>query len=62
MAKMVWQLAIPHFALGLSLGIVDASLMPLLACLADDNHHAGYGVVYSLAQTSVALAYSIGNW
>jgi hypothetical protein len=36
--------------------------MPLLACLADENHHAaGYGVVYALAQTAVALAYSFGK-
>ncbi|OXA61420.1 Synaptic vesicular amine transporter [Folsomia candida] len=60
LAKLVWQLTLPHFALGLSLGIVDASLMPMLACLADEYHQAGYGVVYALAQTSVALAYSIG--
>lgn len=61
MAKKVWQLTLPHFILGLGLGIVDASLMPLLARLADDKYHAGYGAVYALAQTSVALAYSLGK-
>ncbi|CAL8087193.1 unnamed protein product [Orchesella dallaii] len=59
-ANKVWKLAFPHFTLGLGLGIVDASLMPLLARIADDKYHAGYGAVYALAQTSVALAYSLG--
>lgn len=46
--------------LGIGLGIVDASLMPLLARIADEKHHSGYSAVYALAQTSVALAYSFG--
>lgn len=62
MSAHVWQLAVPHFVLGLGLGIVDASLMPLLAKLADESYHAGYGAVYALAQTSVALAYSSGKY
>ena len=61
MGKYIWQLALPHFTLGLGLGIVDASLMPLLAKIADENYHAGYGSVYAVAQTSVALAYSLGS-
>jgi len=60
--RAVWQLSFPHFTLGLGLGIVDASLMPLLACFTDDmRHEASYGTVYALAQTSVALAYSLGR-
>lgn len=35
--------------------------MPLLARIADEKYHAGYGAVYALAQTSVALAYSLGK-
>jgi len=60
MASTVWQLAMPHFFLGIGLGIIDASLMPLLARLADERYEAGYGAVYALAQTAVALAYSTG--
>ena len=36
--------------------------MPLLARLADEKHQAGYGAVYALAQTSVALAYALGTY
>ena len=60
MAKSIWQLTLPHFGLGLGLGIVDSSLMPLLAKLVGDRHIGAYGSVYAVAQTAVSLAYGIG--
>lgn len=54
------QYAVTRF-LGIGLGIVDASLMPLLASFADSRQQANYGTVYALAQTAVALAYSLGS-
>ena len=60
LAKSIWQLTLPHFGLGLGLGIVDSSLMPLLAKLVGDRHIGAYGSVYAVAQTAVSLAYGIG--
>lgn len=56
----MWDLIFPHYFLGMGIGMVDSSLMPLLAQLADANHESDYGSVYALAQTSVSLAYSLG--
>lgn len=60
----------PHFGLGLGIGIVDAALVPLLAKFVDDilfheeptsfnqvNPILRYGNVYAIQQTSVSLAY-----
>ncbi|KAF4529701.1 hypothetical protein B566_EDAN016652 [Ephemera danica] len=61
-AKTVLQLAAPHLGMGLGIGIVDASLVPLLARLVDscDTYNARYGSVYALQQAAVSLAYALG--
>ncbi|KAG8177856.1 hypothetical protein JTE90_027122 [Oedothorax gibbosus] len=56
----VLQLVIPHFGLGLGIGVIDASLMPLMAHLVDTRYTALYGSVYAVAEIAVCLAYSIG--
>ena len=61
MAKTMWGLVIPHWMLGLGIGVVDSSLMPLLAVLVDqEGHGSAYGSVYAIAQTAVSLAYGLG--
>lgn len=73
-AKTVSSLIIPHFCLGLGIGILDTSLVPYLARLADtitgssddssevtDDSASNYGSVYAIQQTAVSLAYSIGE-
>lgn len=74
-AKTVSSLIIPHFGLGLGIGILDTSLVPYLARLADtvtvnyddssevteDQSSSNYGSVYAIQQTAVSLAYSIGE-
>ena len=57
----MWGLVLPHFGLGLGIGVVDSSLMPLLARLVEvDGHGGAYGPVYAVAQTAVSLAYGLG--
>ena len=56
----MWQLILPHFGLGLGLGVVDSSLMPLLAKLVEDRHVGAYGSVFAVSQTAVSLAYGLG--
>lgn len=71
-AKNVSNLIIPHFCLGLGIGILDTSLVPFLARLTDtimmqgneaenDDVASNYGSVYAIQQTAVSLAYSIGE-
>ncbi|CAH1132001.1 unnamed protein product [Ceutorhynchus assimilis] len=60
MANTMMQLAIPHFGLGLGVGAVDASLVPLLANFVDDQGSNQYGPVYAFQQAAVAIAYSFG--
>ncbi|GLV32855.1 portabella [Carabus blaptoides fortunei] len=59
-ASTVKQLIIPHFGLGLGIGILDASLVPLLANIVDSKHSSQYGAVYALQQVAVSMAYSLG--
>jgi DHA1 family solute carrier family 18 vesicular amine transporter 1/2 len=71
-ATTVSSLIIPHFCLGLGIGVLDTSLNPYLARLADtitQNYNnidsneedvpSNYGSVYAIQQTAVSLAYSI---
>ncbi|KAH8326185.1 hypothetical protein KR067_003232 [Drosophila pandora] len=69
-ATTVAQLLLPHFALGLGIGVIDAALVPLLATFVDatlaqeDQSEAStsmssYGTVYAIQQTSVSLAYCL---
>ncbi|CRK88770.1 CLUMA_CG002602, isoform A [Clunio marinus] len=71
-AKTVTSLIIPHFCLGLGIGILDTSLVPYLARIADsvitsaddcsevsDVSASNYGNVYAIQQSAVSLAYSI---
>ncbi|XP_023226940.1 synaptic vesicular amine transporter-like [Centruroides sculpturatus] len=59
-AVHVTHLLLPHFGIGLGIGVADAALMPLLASLVDKRHVSVYGSVYALAQVAVSLAYSLG--
>lgn len=72
-ARTVSNLIIPHFLLGLGIGVLDTSLVPYLARLADSltsneetlesqgESNASYGSVYAIQQTAVCLAYSVGE-
>ena len=46
----MWHLVLPHFGLGLGIGVVDSALMPLLAFLVDERKSGAYGAVYAIAQ------------
>ncbi|XP_063609348.1 synaptic vesicular amine transporter-like [Penaeus indicus] len=59
-ARSMLALSGPHLLLGLGVGTVDATLMPLLASLVDSRHAADYGAVYAIAEAAVALAYGLG--
>ncbi|XP_064602842.1 synaptic vesicular amine transporter-like [Liolophura sinensis] len=54
------HLILPHFGLGLGLGIIDAAIMPHLALLVDTRHVSVYGSVYAISQLGVCLGYALG--
>ncbi|XP_058813841.1 synaptic vesicular amine transporter-like isoform X2 [Topomyia yanbarensis] len=69
-AVTVVGLLLPHFGLGLGIGVLDAALIPLLATIVDsqcssDNESdicdssPNYGAVYAIQQIAVSLAYSL---
>ena len=52
-ATSILGLALPHFMLGLGIGIIDSALMPLLATLIDEEEHGkAYGSVYAIGGRS----------
>ena len=51
----MWHLVLPHFGLGLGIGVVDSALMPLLAFLVDERKSGAYGAVYAIAQVWLLL-------
>ncbi|XP_064630887.1 synaptic vesicular amine transporter-like [Lineus longissimus] len=59
-ATQMPHLILPHFGFGFGIGIIDASMMPLLALLVDQRHVAMYGSVYAIAQVAISLAFAIG--
>ncbi|KAL3268375.1 hypothetical protein HHI36_007491 [Cryptolaemus montrouzieri] len=56
----VSQLSLPHFGIGLSVGVIDAILVPYLATLMESKRSTKYGSVYTLQQMAVSLAYCLG--
>lgn len=70
-ATSISGLLVPHFALGLGIGAIDAALVPLLASAVDgkysdndsiaSNTISNYGAVYAIQQMAVSLAYSVGK-
>lgn len=66
-------LQIPHFGIGLGIGVLDAALVPYLSsridskysgggcysdCSSNDAFPSSYGTVYAIQQMAVSLAYS----
>ena len=55
-ATSILGLALPHFMLGLGIGIIDSALMPLLATLIDEEEHGkAYGSVYAIGGRSQTM-------
>lgn len=62
LAGSVGSLTLPHLGIGVGVGTVDASLLPLLATYVDANRpDAHYASVYALVQCAVAGAYCAGR-
>ncbi|CDS42549.1 synaptic vesicular amine transporter [Echinococcus multilocularis] len=59
-SKRLGHLIVPNFGLGLSMGMVDASMMPQMGILVDLRHVAVYGSVYAIADVAFCLGFAFG--
>lgn len=59
-AKTLPVLVAPLFALGFSVGIVDASMAPALAFLVDTRHAPVYGSVFAIADFAASVGFAFG--
>ncbi|GJQ80384.1 hypothetical protein Trydic_g12245 [Trypoxylus dichotomus] len=60
LSTTISDLSLPHFGLGLGVGAVDATLVPLMASLADLQGSSHYGPIYAFQQATVSMAYCFG--
>ena len=56
------QLILPNAGIGLSLAMVESSILPFLGYLVDIRHSAVYGNVFAIADTAFCLSYFLGNF
>ncbi|CAI5455246.1 unnamed protein product [Caenorhabditis angaria] len=53
-------LVIPNGLLGFSIGMIDASMFPLMGYLVDIRHVGVYGSIYAIADAAFCFAFAIG--
>uniref|UniRef100_A0A8R1E0R6 MFS domain-containing protein n=2 Tax=Caenorhabditis japonica TaxID=281687 RepID=A0A8R1E0R6_CAEJA len=59
-ATSVTGLIIPHGLLGFSIGMIDASMFPLMGYLVDIRHVGVYGSIYAIADAAFCFAFALG--
>lgn len=61
LATSIYGLIIPNAALGFAIGMVDATMMPIMGYLVDIRHSSVYGSVYAIADVAFCLGFAIGK-
>jgi len=59
-ATSVKGLIIPNFCMGFSIGMIDASMFPMMGYIVDLRHVGVYGSIYAIADTAFCFAFAIG--
>ncbi|VDM24512.1 unnamed protein product [Toxocara canis] len=59
-ARGVGGLILPNFFMGFSIGMIDASMFPLMGYLVDLRHVGVYGSIYAIADTAFCFAFALG--
>ncbi|NWR76243.1 VMAT2 protein, partial [Centropus unirufus] len=59
-AKNIYGLIAPNFGVGLAIGMVDSSMMPIMGYLVDLRHVSVYGSVYAIADVALCMGFAIG--
>ncbi|KAI3381964.1 hypothetical protein SNEBB_008037 [Seison nebaliae] len=60
-ARNIYHLIVPNAGLGLAIGMVDSSVMPMMAHLVDIRHVAVYGSVYAITDVAFCLSFFCGS-
>uniref|UniRef100_A0A8C4RLB8 Major facilitator superfamily (MFS) profile domain-containing protein n=1 Tax=Erpetoichthys calabaricus TaxID=27687 RepID=A0A8C4RLB8_ERPCA len=60
LAKNIIGLIGPNALLGIAIGMVDSSLLPIMGYLVDIRHTSVYGSVYAIADVALCLGFAIG--
>ncbi|VDK83544.1 unnamed protein product [Litomosoides sigmodontis] len=59
-ANGVGGLMVPNFLMGFSIGMIDASMFPLMGHLVDIRHVGVYGSIYAIADAAFCFAFALG--
>jgi DHA1 family solute carrier family 18 vesicular amine transporter 1/2 len=59
-AKNIYQTIAPMGFYGITIGMVEVSMLPHLAFLADLRHNSVYGTIYALGDLAFCLAFGVG--
>ncbi|KAG2468961.1 VMAT1 protein, partial [Polypterus senegalus] len=60
LGKNIFGLIGPNALLGIAIGMVDSSLLPIMGYLVDIRHTSVYGSVYAIADVALCLGFAIG--
>ncbi|NWY39988.1 VMAT1 protein, partial [Sylvia atricapilla] len=61
LATSIYGLIGPNAGLGFAIGMVDSSMMPIMAHLVDLRHTSTYGTVYAIADVAFCMGFAIGR-
>ncbi|VDM14213.1 unnamed protein product [Wuchereria bancrofti] len=59
-AQGIGGLIVPNFFMGFSIGMIDASMFPLMGHLVDIRHVGVYGSIYAIADAAFCFAFALG--
>ncbi|XP_056102703.1 chromaffin granule amine transporter isoform X2 [Rhinichthys klamathensis goyatoka] len=59
-AKNIYGLIGPNGGLGFAIGMVDSSMMAIMAYLVDIRHASVYGSVYAIADVALCMGFAVG--
>ncbi|XP_061448562.1 chromaffin granule amine transporter isoform X2 [Rhineura floridana] len=60
LAQNIYGLIGPNSGVGLAIGMVDSSMMPIMGYLVDLRHTSVYGSVYAIADVAFCMGFAIG--
>ncbi|XP_063301593.1 chromaffin granule amine transporter [Pelobates fuscus] len=60
LAVNIYGLIGPNAGIGIALGMVDSSIMPIMGYLVDLRHTSVYGGIYAISDIALCLGYALG--
>ncbi|XP_066449590.1 chromaffin granule amine transporter-like isoform X2 [Eleutherodactylus coqui] len=60
LAGSIYGLIGPNAGIGIALGMVDASIMPIMGHLVDLRHTSVYGGIYAISDIALCMGYAVG--